>query len=129
MAPLLVVAPDTSRAAKFVPSPVRSTVPLLTKEFAVTDWRRKGRLADIQRAGVGQRAAIDRVEPPSRIASRPRRPLLTSGPVVDTEAPLEIEVPATSASPVSALFEPSAVLSSMKALFPKRINREPARSW
>jgi hypothetical protein len=38
--PLLVVAPDTSRAAKAAPStpwPVRSTVPLLTKDFAVTE--------------------------------------------------------------------------------------------
>ena len=56
--PLLVVAPDTSRAAKFVPSsPVRSTVPLLTKDFAVTESDAESVGADIQRAGVGQRAA------------------------------------------------------------------------
>jgi hypothetical protein len=35
--PLLVVVPDTLRAAKFAPAPVRSTVPLLLKDFAVTE--------------------------------------------------------------------------------------------
>ena len=35
-------------------------------------------------------------------------------------------MPATLASPVSALFEPSAVLSSRKALFPLRV-KSPAR--
>src|SRR5208337_241414 len=35
--PLLVVAPDTLRAAKVVPLPVRLTVPLLTKDAAVTE--------------------------------------------------------------------------------------------
>ena len=55
--PLLVVAPDTLRAAKFAPSPVRSTVPLLTKDFAVTESDDERRVADIQRAGVGQRPA------------------------------------------------------------------------
>ena len=50
--PLLVVAPDTSRAAKVVPAPVRSTVPLLTKEFAVTDPDEERPLLPISRLPV-----------------------------------------------------------------------------
>jgi len=44
-------------------------------------------------------------------------PVLVSGPAIDSEAPSRLRVPAMSASPVSALFDPSAVLSSMKASF------------
>ena len=65
-----------------------------------------------------------RLDPPSPAsASRRMCPSLTSAPVVDTaasswsanEAPAPIE-----ASPVRALFDPSAVLSSMKASLPFR---------
>ena len=63
--PLLVVAPDTSRAAKFVPLPLRSTVPLLTKEFAVTESDEERPMLPISSVPVLVSAPpIDRVEPP-----------------------------------------------------------------
>ena len=63
--PLLVVAPDTLRAAKFVPLPVRSTVPLLTKDFAVTESD-DGRLLPISSVPVLVSAPpIVRVDPPA----------------------------------------------------------------
>ena len=52
-------------------------------------------------------------------------PSLASAPVVDTAALLwspKIAPAPIEASPFSALFDPSAVLSSMKALFPLRCN-------
>ena len=60
-----------------------------------------------------------------RVESRPTCPSLTSAPVVDTEAPFSRSSAAPApieASPVRALFDPSAVLSSMKASFPSRVN-------
>ena len=63
--PLLVVAPDTLRAAKFVPLPARSTVPLLTKDFAVTESDDERELSPISSVPVLVSApSIDRVEPP-----------------------------------------------------------------
>ena len=134
--PLLVVAPDTSRAAKFVPLPVRSTVPLLTKDSAVTASDDERLLMPISSVPVlVSPVAIDRVEPPevvnrrveadsSAVGQRPgRRHRRRAG-----RRPREVveRVPAMSESPVSALFEPRAVLSSMKALFPERVNSEEA---
>jgi hypothetical protein len=67
--------------------------------------------------------ATDRAEPG---LARETKPLLATAPVVDTEAPPKRKrEPAMSASPVNALFEPRAVLSSMKATFPSRVNCEP----
>jgi hypothetical protein len=65
IAPLLVVAPDTLRAAKFVPLPVRPTVPLLTKELAVTESdderlplpMERPPVGETESGGVGQHAA------------------------------------------------------------------------
>jgi len=71
-----------------------------------------------------------RLDPPSPLlVSTKTSPSLASAPVVDAEAwswssncaPAPIK-----ASPVSALFDPSAVLSSMKALLPERVNSEEA---
>ena len=64
--PLLVVAPDTLRAAKFVPLPLRWTVPLLTKDFAVTEPDDERRLWPISRLPVLVSApATVRLDPPS----------------------------------------------------------------
>jgi hypothetical protein len=64
--PLLVIAPDTLRAARFVPLPVRSTVPVLTKDFAVTEEdAEKLLLKPISSMPVLVNVPpIDRVEPP-----------------------------------------------------------------
>jgi hypothetical protein len=89
----------------------------LTKDFAVTesDAEEVAR-ANIQRARVGQRAAIDRVEPPPAytLVSRPRTPLLVIAPVVDSAAPFSRSnvAPTPIEASVRALFEPSAALSS-----------------
>ena len=70
--------------------------------------------------------ATVRLDPPSTRWGRDRRvPSLTSAPVVDTEAlfsSIERRPAPIEASPVRALFDPSAVLSSMKASFPLRRN-------
>jgi hypothetical protein len=60
--------------------------------------------------------------------SRSTVPSLTSPPVVDTAAlsrSVSVAPAPIEASPVSALFEPRAVLSSMKALFPVRCKFAP----
>ena len=130
IAPVLVGAPDTLRAAKFVPMRVRLAVPLLTKEFAVTERTRRLLLpisslpvlvsAPANRQGRAARAVI--------FYRRRRRPLLVSDPVVDTEAPSRRSRIAGDVQnrPVKALFDPSAVLSSTKALFAARVNCERA---
>ena len=52
---------------------------------------------------------------------------MVSAPVVDTEAPPKRRrLPETFERPVRALFDPSAVLSSMKLSFLLRVNSEEA---
>ena len=83
-----------------------------------------------QRAGVGQRPRTVRVAPPAGVAD----PLTIDVSVIDERARrrhrgpvFEIEHLArdrSSASPIRALFDPRAVLSSMKALFPAEYNAD-----
>ena len=66
--PLLVVAPDTSRVAKLGPLPVRSTVPLLTKDFAVTETDEEMPKLPISRRSVLVSVpATVRLDPPSPV--------------------------------------------------------------
>ena len=102
----------------------RSIEPVLSSDAAVTlSGAERRAVADVERAAVGQRprhgqarsavAALSRRDRRfrhwrARRSSTPRR------------RSRDRRSPATSASPVRALFEPSAVLSSMKASFPLR---------
>jgi len=85
----------------------------LTKDFAVTEPP-----APIFRLPllVSAPAMVSDPPPPPCITPTLTDPLLTSEPFVDTEAPSrESAAPAPiEASPVRALFDPSAVLSSIK---------------
>ena len=130
--PLLVVAPDTLRAAKFVPLPVRSTVPLLTKDFAVTESDAEGcrcryPACRCWSARRRSRGSIRRGRSPAAVETDKFR-YWSSAPVVDTEAPSrDARVPAMSKrAPSARCSSPSAVLSSMKASFPERLNYEAA---
>ena len=77
--------------------------------------------------------ATVRLDPPSPpMTSRRMVPSLTSAPVVDTAASLsrsKVAPAPIEASPVRALFDPSAVLSSMKASFPFRSNCAKRPGW
>ena len=75
-------APDTLRAAKSTPLSVRSTVPLLTKDFAVTELDPKIQLPVLVSAPPIVR--LDR-----RRSGRDGYAVLASAPVVDTAAPYE----------------------------------------
>ena len=124
--------PVTSRSAWLAPEPVRRSSPYYRATPPSPCPTPRAWLADVERAAVGQRprhrqarsavAAVAVEIDGSVIGERAGR--RHRGAVFEIErrpAPIE-------ASPVSALFDPSAVLSSMKASFPLRCNcAEPAR--
>ena len=107
------------------PEPVSWIKPVLSNDAAVT-------LSDAERVALPMPSsallvsapARVRLDPPSpALVSRTTVPSLTSAPVVDTAAPSwsASEAPALiKASPLRALFDPGAVLSSMKASLPTR---------
>ena len=105
--------------------PVRLIEPVLSSAAAVTLSDAESVVLPMVREPLLVSApARVRLDPPSP-ASKSRRmfPSLASAPVVDTAASLwspKIAPAPIEASPVSALFDPSAVLSSMKASFPFR---------
>ena len=112
------------------PPPKRSIEPVLSSDATVTTTpllsaSDKVPMARLPRL-VSAPARVRLDPPPSpSLASTPMPPSLTSAPVVDTEAPfwrLSAAPAPIEASPVRALFDPSAVLSSMKASLLIRFN-------
>ena len=89
-------------------------------------------VADVESAAVGQRPRHRQARSAAAALSSRRRSVIGEragrrhrGPVFEIErrpAPIE-------ASPVRALFDPSAVLSSMKASFPLRCNARSRPGW
>jgi hypothetical protein len=89
----VVVAPDALRVAKYLPSrsPFRSTLPLFTKDSAVTEsdgpGDSTGKTPSSSVPVLVSVPPIDRVEPLTPASeSTPRKPLLLNDPAVDSEA-------------------------------------------
>ena len=119
MKPLLVVAPDTLRAANF-PFADQIDVPPIDEGIRRNGvGRGKDAIADIEHAGVGQRAADrqGRAAPVVLIVEVQKATVGQRSGRRHRGAVGSVNVaPSRSASPVRALFDPGAVLSSMKAL-------------